>query len=103
MSWSYIKFWLGRLANVAGYPAVVRKCEYMGPLGKPVSVKVHELYTIVSIGGVDVYFNRLTGKIDGTGFIQSADCSLDETPRLIGPVSALGMAPPQARKQSESD
>jgi hypothetical protein len=103
VSWSHVKFWLGKLANLAGYPAIVRECDYLGPLGKPVSVKVHELYTIISVGGLDVYFNRFTGNIDGTGFIQTADCNLGEVPQLARSASAHDTPPLQVRKQSESD
>jgi|SRR5579863_1550039 len=101
MSWSNIKFWLGRVANLAGYPAIVRPCEYEGPLGKKVSVKVHELYTIISIGGVDVYFNRLSGRIDGTGFIQAAGCSLGSIPESTHPVEQRdSLRPTHTRSES---
>lgn len=68
MSWSVAKFYLGRFLNVLGYPGLVRECDYHSRgLGAYVTVKKAELYTVVCVNGLDVYFNRLTGSIDGVG------------------------------------
>ena len=76
MTWSDVKLWLGKLANLAGYPMIVRACEYHSEgLGTSVSVRRMEMYTLISVNGTDVYFNRLTGKIDGVGGIPSAGCT----------------------------
>jgi hypothetical protein len=102
MNWSQVKFYFGRLLNLAGYPAVVRACEYSGSSGVRVSVKVHELYTIISVGGTDVYFNRLSGSIDGTGFNPAANCKRDAI-QLSERLDALcvDVPPPPVHKQSE--
>jgi len=43
-------------------------------------VLVGPLFSVVSVNGLDVYFHRLTGKIDGVGFGPARDCKSDETP-----------------------
>ena len=79
MSWSYFKFWVGRLANLAGYPALVRECDYhSNALETSVKVKRLELYTLVSVNGLDVYFNRFTGAIDGVGSIPTSGCTIPD-------------------------
>jgi hypothetical protein len=43
-----------------------------------VRVRASDFYTTVTVNGVDVYFYRLTGGIDGVGIAQASDCtSLD--------------------------
>lgn len=65
---------LGVLANLAGVPGFVRECEYRASVADViVSVRKSSLYTIVTVNGVDVYFYRLTGRIDGIGFSPSSD------------------------------
>jgi hypothetical protein len=77
MSWPEIKFWLGRLANLAGYPLLVKPCEYHSAnFETSVSVKRLELYTLITVNGLDVYFNRFTGKIDGLGSIPTSGCTI---------------------------
>jgi hypothetical protein len=93
--------WWGKVLNLAGYPAVVRPCDYMGPLGVRVRVRVSPLYTVVSVGGVDIYFGRTTGKIDGTGFIRTSDCMLDEALQLIRSAAPSPLPPPQVHKRKD--
>jgi hypothetical protein len=77
MSWPEIKFWLGRLANLAGYPLLVRPCEYHSAnFETSVSVKRLEMYTLITVNGLDVYFNRFTGKIDGLGSTPTSGCTI---------------------------
>jgi hypothetical protein len=72
---SRIKYRVGQFLNLAGYPLFVRQCDYRSAgAGTAVSVKRLELYTLISVNGTDVYFNRFTGKIDGVGSIPSARC-----------------------------
>jgi hypothetical protein len=87
MSWTLIKLWLGKLANLAGYPAMVRECDYEGvALNATVRVRRLELYTLVSVNGLDVYFNRLTGSIDGVGASPTSGCSSRFPERLVNAV-----------------
>lgn len=68
-------FW-GHVASLSGCPGFVRPCEYLG-LGVAVTVRVSTLFTVVSVNGIDVYFYRLTGGIDGVGFVPPASPSED--------------------------
>jgi hypothetical protein len=82
VNWSEVKYALGRLLNLAGYPAVVRECEYSSrALGAEVKVRKLALYTLVSVNGLDIYFNRLSGTIDGVGANPNADCRLGAFPK----------------------
>src|SRR6266436_7995692 len=75
LAWLRFRLWVGRVLNLAGLPAPLRQCEYNASVCKAhVSVRLGPLFTIVSINGLDVYFHRLTGKIDGVGFNQVFDC-----------------------------
>jgi hypothetical protein len=61
--------WIGKLANLAGVPCVVREGDYgSSATGMMVSVRSSDLYTTVTVNGVDVYFNRLSGRLDSIGF-----------------------------------
>ncbi len=59
--------WLGRVAGLAGFPGWVRECSYTSVLGVQVHVRISPLFTVVTVNGVDVYFYRLSGQIDGVG------------------------------------
>jgi len=80
VSWAYTKFWLGKLANLAGYPMFVRECDYRSEaVGASVKVKRLELYTLVTVNGLDVYFNRFSGTIDGVGASPASHCIIPNT------------------------
>ena len=65
-----IRLALGILYNLAGLPGLVRECEYeAGAVDARISVRVREMYTVIQINGIDIYFHRLTGKIDGIGSV----------------------------------
>lgn len=70
MHWYWLK-WLrfcGTVANLAGVPGIVRECDYHSEaIGATVRVRKTPGYTIITVNGVDVYFHRLTGGIDGVG------------------------------------
>lgn len=60
--------WVGRVLNRAHAPGAIRTMDYEDKLaGQHIAVSVGELYTCVSVNGRDYYFDRLTGKFDGTG------------------------------------
>jgi hypothetical protein len=71
ISWVRLRLRLlaGKLCNLAGVPGIVRDCDY-NATAHNVRVKVNagELFTIITVNGLDVYFHRLTGVIDGIGF-----------------------------------
>ena len=62
---SYYRFKLrcaiGHILNLCT-PGFVRPCKH-----GDVEVKLLPRYTIITVKGLDVYFDRMTGKIDGTG------------------------------------
>jgi hypothetical protein len=63
--------WLGRVLNTLGAPGFVRSGSFESrQSGTHVRVYCGELYTVVSVNGVDVYFDRLGGRIDGVGSIR---------------------------------
>jgi len=64
---------LGSLANLARLPGFARDCDFESkPMATRVRVRNTRLYTIVTVNGVDVYFYRLTGGIDGVGMARKA-------------------------------
>ena len=76
----WLRFW-GSVANLAGFPGIVREGQYVSQRGVTVRVRTSTLYTTVTVNGVDVYFYRLSGGIDGVGFSRAADYTASETPR----------------------
>ena len=58
----------GKVYNLAGVPGIVRDCDYGATAHNVrVQVKAGELFTVITVNGLDVYFHRLTGSIDGIG------------------------------------
>lgn len=72
--WRYnLKKAVSGLYSLAGIPPFIREGEYQCSLsGYTVKVTGRGIYTKISIAGgesvADVYFSRLTGKFDGTGY-----------------------------------
>ena len=59
---------LGRIATRCGVPGLVQNMEVTDQVtGHKVSISVGELYVRLSIDGRDYYFDRLTGRFDGSG------------------------------------
>jgi hypothetical protein len=74
ISWSEVKLWFGKLLNLAGLPGLVRECDYHSrSLNAVVKVRRHGLYTIITVNGLEIYFTRFTGKMDGVGFNPTSD------------------------------
>ena len=92
--WLRLNWWFGKLANLAGWPSIIRESDYRSD-AICVSVKVRKspLYTIVTVNGIDVYFYRFTGGIDGVGISLPTDCRLDSVDESARPVVAS--APPR--------
>lgn len=71
---------LGMLFNIAGIPGLVQNCDYeAGVTDATVKVRVRDLFTIIEVNGLEIYFHRLTGTVDGVG---TSGCKLDPTPQL---------------------
>lgn len=65
---SLAKHYIGILLGWIGMPGIVRECTYIGEATRArVSVRIRPLFTVITVNGIDVYFTRLTGSIDGTG------------------------------------
>lgn len=76
----WLTLW-GRVADVLGFPGFVREGQYASDyLGVNVLVRKSPLHTVVTVNGVDVYFYRLTGGIDG---VTRADYAASETAQSV--------------------
>ncbi len=59
---------LGACLNRLGAPAAVQNTRVHDPVaGRTFEVDVGTLFTRISVDGRDFYFNRLTGRFDGSG------------------------------------
>jgi hypothetical protein len=63
-----VRQWLGRSLNRLSAPGAIREMEFRDQLaGQHIAVSVGELFVCMSVNGRDYYFDRLTGRFDGTG------------------------------------
>jgi hypothetical protein len=63
------RFAIGWLLNRLGFPGFLYDDAYVALNSNTgVSVRRGPFFTVVTINGLDIYFHRLTGKIDGIGF-----------------------------------
>lgn len=66
--------WGGKVFNRLGCPGFVRDCDYEAVNFKgTVRVRRGRLFTVISVNGLNIYFRRLTGRIDGVGFVPLPD------------------------------
>ena len=66
---------IGKMLNLGGFPGFVCDCDYQGAAtDAAIRVRRTDFYTIITVNGLDIYFNRLTGFIDGTGLCLTSDC-----------------------------
>lgn len=83
----------GKLFNLAGLPGFVRDCDYKaGITDAQIRVRAGEMFTVITVNGLDIYFHRLTGAIDGIGFMP--DCKRVCIPESM-PVPDLPVSPPR--------
>ncbi len=65
---SRMRMGIGRLLNRLGVPAAIQPVEFTDETTKQhVAVAVDDLFVRLSVDGRDYYFDRLTGRFDGTG------------------------------------
>lgn len=94
---------VGRVANAIGVPGFLRDAEYKSPsFGTTVRVKRGLFYTVVSVDGTDVYFNRFSGAVDGVGFSLASGCKADSRPGSAHSVSARAVARQLVQSRSPS-
>ena len=54
----HLRWYVGKALNLFGFTSPIRVCEYTAGICKAhVSVRQRELFTIVSVNGLDVYFH----------------------------------------------
>ena len=74
---------LGQAFNALGMPGIVRTTDYASKaFGTRVQVRCGRFFTVVSVNGIDVYFERLTGRIDGVGSSPKSDRKSGAAPEL---------------------
>jgi len=63
-----VKEMVGRVLRFASVPGAIRESRIEDSLtGQEIEIRVGLLFTRISVNGRDYYFNRLTGRFDGTG------------------------------------
>ena len=78
--WTMIRLWLGKLLVALGIPGFMMSQTYDAQVTNArVRVYLGPLFSVVSVNGLDIYFHRLTGKIDGVGLSAPSACAADET------------------------
>lgn len=71
------------MLNGLGVPGFLRDADYFSTRFKnPVRVRVRRgsLFTVVSVNGLDMFFHRLSGRIDGVGVSPGGGHSPGATP-----------------------
>lgn len=70
-----VRKWLGGLLNTLGVPGFVRDGVYRSTqFDTHVRVTRGKRYTVICVNGVDLFFHRLSGRIDGVGLSSAGDC-----------------------------
>jgi hypothetical protein len=65
---SRLREWLGRLANRFGAPGAIQPTKIRDQLtGQQISVAVSALSVRLTVDGRDYYFDRLSGRFNGSG------------------------------------
>jgi hypothetical protein len=63
-----LRMWCGNLANRLGLPGSIQPVDIHDRItGQHIAVTVGALLVCVTVNGRDFYFNRITGRFDGTG------------------------------------
>jgi len=95
-----IRLTLGIVYNLAGVPGLVCECDYeAGVTDALIKVRVHDIYTIIQVNGLDIYFHRLTGSIDGVGFMSCCRSERVPVSALLPVVSEPPPCTPQIRNE----
>jgi hypothetical protein len=79
----WARLFFGEVFNLAGVPGLVRECRYGSTATTAeITVKHGRLFTVISVNGLDIYFHRLTGSIDGVGTTDSISESVPQSTAL---------------------
>ena len=78
--WTLARLMIGKLLILLHLPGIMVNQDYDAEITRA-SVRVHlgPLFSVVTVNGLDVYFHRLTGKIDGVGVSQGSADTPDKT------------------------
>ena len=64
-----LKSWFGYTLNKLQICGLIQEVSFFDEVTQQqFSIKIDRRFTVVSIGGRDYYFKRLSGKFDGTGY-----------------------------------
>ena len=78
-----VRWLVGKVLNLCGFASPIRECDYTASICRArITVQQRELFTVIRVNGLDIYFHRLTGNIDGVGLNPSADYIQTATARL---------------------
>lgn len=96
--------WTCWLLNVLRIPGFVAPGSYDARTTQArIEVRLGRFYTIITVNGLDIYFDRLTGRIDGIGFSPASGCIPDQALELKRPVGRLSNRRPPIRRGSSSE
>jgi hypothetical protein len=63
-----LREWFGVFANWTGMPGALRAAKIHDPVtGQRIAISVGTLLVRITVNGRDFYFDRMTGRFDGTG------------------------------------
>jgi hypothetical protein len=82
--------WLAGIANVLGFPGLIRDSDYTSDDSR-ISVRVRRglAFTVVTVNNVDIYFQRWSGRVDGVGL----NANLRNRSAAAGKSARSGAAP----------
>lgn len=69
--WTWIVGAMGHILNSLRVPGFVREGRYKSRLGERIRVRVSPLFTVINVRGLNVFFDRLTGRVDGVSLSQA--------------------------------
>src|SRR5262245_8817789 len=70
-AWMWLGTAIGKLLNTFRVPGFVRAGRYKSRLGDRIRVRVSPLFTVITVRGLNLFFDRLTGRVDGVGLSQA--------------------------------
>ena len=93
---------LGWLLNTAGLPGFVAECDYSASIiDATVRVRKHLWFTVINVNGLDIYFHRLTGALDGVGFSPAAGCTRGPVEGLAGSAGRPSVLPETTQTENQ--
>lgn len=65
---SRARLWVGRLMNACRVPGAIRPTQFHDEVtDRDVSISIDDGFVRLSVDGRDYFFDRITGRFDGTG------------------------------------